>query len=107
MWDCINTFNTCTFENIYKIEDELYNFSENEYMKLFLILLNSKFIVYIKGGNVNVIVLGHVLWRTNLSDKFGNMFRTRAHFEEKVTLLKFVHFKPCVFAKSVVFHYLR
>ena len=46
MWDCINTFNTCTFEKIYKIEDELYNFSENEYMKLFLILLNSKFIVY-------------------------------------------------------------
>ena len=43
MWDCINTFNTCTFENIYKIEDELYNVSENEYMKLFLILLNSKF----------------------------------------------------------------
>ena len=31
MWDCINTFNTCTFENIHKIEDELYNFSENEY----------------------------------------------------------------------------
>ena len=31
MWDCINTFNTCTFENIYKIEGELYNFSENKY----------------------------------------------------------------------------
>ena len=31
MWDCINTFNTCTFENIHKIEDELYNFSKNEY----------------------------------------------------------------------------
>ena len=35
--------------------------------------------------------------------KFGNMFRT--HFEGKVTLLKFVHSKPCVFAKSVVSHF--
>ena len=37
--------------------------------------------------------------------KFGNMFRS--HFEEKVTLLKFMHYKPRVFAKSVIFHYLR
>ena len=37
--------------------------------------------------------------------KFENMFRP--HFEEKLTLLKFVHYKPCVFAKSVVSHYLR
>ena len=43
MWDCINAFNTCTFENIHKIEDELYNFSENEYETHFLIILNSKF----------------------------------------------------------------
>ena len=28
---CVNTFNMCTFENIYKMEDELYNISENEY----------------------------------------------------------------------------
>ena len=25
MCDCINIFNTCTFENIYKIEDEFYS----------------------------------------------------------------------------------
>ena len=37
--------------------------------------------------------------------KFVNMFRP--HFEEKLTLLKFVYYKPCVFAKSVVSLYLR
>ena len=31
MSDCVNTLNTCTFENLYKIEDDLYNISENEY----------------------------------------------------------------------------
>ena len=28
MCDCINTFNTCTFENLYEIEDELYKFQK-------------------------------------------------------------------------------
>ena len=37
--------------------------------------------------------------------KFVNMFRP--HFDEKLTLLKFVYYKPCVFAQSVVSHYLR
>ena len=66
--------------------------------------------VYIKGMNVNIrpnIMLWHILGRTNLSDvgKFGNMFRYR--FQEKFTSLKFVHYKHCAFAKSVVSHILR
>ena len=75
MFDCINTFNICTFENIYKIEDDTHfyyyckiNFQTSRYD--------------IKGGNVNVIVLGQVFGRTNsFRCKFENMFRT--HFEEK------------------------
>ena len=81
-----------------QIEDELYNISENSFKF-------GNVAEYTKGGNVNVIVLGHVFGRTNLSEviKFGNMFRT--HFEEKVTLLNFVHYRPCVFVKSVVSHF--
>ena len=33
------------------------------------------------------------------------MFGT--HFEEKVTRLKFVDYKLCVFAKCIVSHYMR
>ena len=35
--DCINTFNACTFENIYKIDD-LYNISGNNMKLIFDII---------------------------------------------------------------------
>ena len=34
----VYTFNACTFENIYKIEDELYNISENDVKLIFNII---------------------------------------------------------------------
>ena len=75
---------------------------------LILTLLNSKFsniAVYIKGGNVNVIVLGQDFGKNK---SFRCKFRMCcSHFKEKVTLLKFVHYMPCVFAKSDESYYLR
>ena len=65
MCDCRKTFDECAFENVGP--------KQNRRRISFLIILESKFRniavgLYIKGGNVNVIVLGHVLGETNLSN---------------------------------------
>ena len=72
--DCINTFDACTFENIYKIEDDLYNISGNECKTHFDIIESHRGTYHgreCQHNSARACFWENISFRSN----FGNIFR--------------------------------